>query len=107
MLSHKFSIYVPSTMDTNKETDNTKKVNETLSFLSSLFGGATKTDAFGAWVSATAGLVTEKVSLCYAYCSLIDKYKHIKKVKEFARNLKNEMNQEAVSLEIDGKLLFV
>ena len=107
MLSHKFSIYVPSTIDTNKETDNTKKVNETLSFLSSLFGGATKTDAFGAWVSEAAGLVTEKVSLCYSYCSLIDKYKHIKKVKEFARNLKNEMGQEAVSLEIDGKLLFV
>jgi len=107
MLSHKFSVYVPSTIDTNNETDNTKQVNETLSFLSSLFGGATKTDAFGAWVSATAGLVTEKVSVCYAYCSLIDKYKHIKKVKEFAKTLKEEMKQEAVSLEIDGRLLFV
>lgn len=107
MLSHKFSIYVPSTMDTNKETDNQKQVKETLSFLSSLFGGATNTDGFGAWISEAAGLVTEKVSICYAYCSLIDKYKHIKKVKEFARNLKNEMGQEAVALEIDGKLLFV
>ena len=44
-MRHNFKIYVPSTFDVNTNIDNSDKVNETLQFLSSLFGGATATDA--------------------------------------------------------------
>ena len=106
-LSHKFSIYVPSTTDVNKTVDNSEKVRETLRFLSTLFGGATAQKSRGAWVSNSAGLVVEDVTICYAYCNMFQRIRHNKTVKEFARKLRDEMRQEAISVEIDNGLLFV
>jgi hypothetical protein len=106
-LKHKFSIYVPSTIDINKTTDNTEKVKQTLSFLSGLFGGATAQKSSGAWVSDSAGLVVEDVTICLAYCSLIDRFRHLKEVKQYAKALRDEMKQDAISLEIDNTLQFI
>ena len=106
-LSHKFSIYVPSTIDIDTPTDNTEKVQKTLSFLSSLFGGATATQSRGAWVSESAGLVVEDVTICYAYCSTVQRYKQLKRVKEFAKALRDEMKQDAISVEVDRSLMFI
>jgi len=107
MLTHKFSIYVPSTIDVNTTTDNTEKVRETLVFLSGLFGGATSTAASGAWVSPSAGLVVEDVTICYAFCTFFQMLKNRRTVKQFAARIREEMKQDAVSVEIDGKLMFV
>ena len=106
-MRHNFKIYVPSTIDVNTNIDNSEKVNETLQFLSSLFGGATATDASGAWMSETSGLVTEKVTICYAFTNFRNFWKHRKTVKQYAAKLRDEMKQEAISLEIDGNLYFV
>lgn len=107
MLKHKFSIYVPSTVNINETTDNTEKVRETLVFLSGLFGGATSTAASGAWVSDSAGLVVEDVTICYAFCSFWQMLRNRKTVKAYAARIREEMQQDAVSVEIDGRLLFV
>ena len=106
-MRHNYKIYVPSTIDVDNSIDNSAKVNETLSFLSSLFGGATATDASGAWMSETSGLVTEKVTICYAFASFRNFWKYRKAVKEYAAKLRDDMRQEAISLEIDGRLQFV
>lgn len=106
-LSHKFSIYVPSTVDIDKPTDNAEKVKQTLSFLSSLFGGATATKSRGAWVSESVGLVVEDVTICYAYCNTVQRYKYLKRVKEFAKALRDDMKQDAISLEVDRSLMFI
>lgn len=106
-LSHKFSIYVPSTVDVNTKTDSAEHVRKTLEFLSGLFGGATATKSSGAWVSESAGLVVEDVTICYAYCNMLQRIKHASTVKAFAKMLRDEMRQEAVSVEIDNGLLFV
>ena len=107
MLSHIFKIYVPSTTDVNTPTDNAEKVRNTLVFLSDMFGGATATPARGAWVSNSAGLVLEDVTICYAFCTLGGKLRNRRRVMQYAARLRDEMKQEAISVEIDGRLYFV
>lgn len=107
MLAHIFKIYVPSTMDVNTTTDNTEAVRKTLEFLSNLFGGATSTPARGAWVSNSAGLVLEDVTICYAFCTLAAKLRNRRNIMEYAAKLRDDMRQEAISVEIDGRLYFV
>lgn len=106
-LAHKFGIYVPSTTDVNTHTDNAAKVAETLSFLSGLFGGATAQKSSGAWVSDSAGLVLEDVTICYAYCTTVQRFKYLRAVKEYAKRLRDDMKQDAVSVEIDRALVLV
>ena len=106
-LKHIFKIYVPSTTDVNSPVDNTKQVNNTLQFLSGLFGGATSQAARGAWVSSSAGLVVESVTICYAFCSLSQKLRCRRAVVAYCKDLAKDMEQEAISLEIDGRLFFI
>lgn len=106
-LSHCFKIYVPSTVDVNTPVDNTGQVNNTLQFLSGLFGGATSQEARGAWVSSSAGLVVEDVTICYAFCSLSQKLRCRRAVVDYCKGLAKDMKQEAISLEIDGRLYFI
>ena len=107
MLSHIFKIYVPSTTDVNNAINNAEKVRNTLVFLSDMFGGATATEARGAWVSNSAGLVLEDVTICYAFTTLTGKLRNRRKIMEYAARLRDEMRQEAISVEIDGRLYFV
>lgn len=106
-LSHCFKIYVPSTVDINTPVDNSGQVEKALQFLSGLFGGATSQEARGAWVSSSAGLVLENVSICYAFCSLSQKLRFRRVVVEYCKGLAKEMKQDAISLEIDGRLFFI
>ena len=62
-LNHTLALFVPSTMDVNQYTDNSTQVQSTLSFLGNLFGGATSSNAEGAWRSEESGLVTEQVTM--------------------------------------------
>lgn len=62
-LASRVAIYVPSTTDTNHPTDNRQQVEEVAAKLSAMFGGATATEARGYWVSQSAGLVGEAVTM--------------------------------------------
>lgn len=104
---HSFRIYVPSTVDINKAVDNSAAVSGCLSFLSGLFGGATALNASGAWVSDSAGLVLENVTICYAFTNLRGLLRGRRAVLDYAKNLRDKMSQDAVSVEIDGRLYFV
>ena len=105
--SHSFRVYIPSTVDVNNSVNNSAAVAGCLSFLSSRFGGATAIDASGAWVSESAGLVLEKVTICYAFCGLRAFLRGRRAVLDYAKKVRDEMKQEAVSVEIDGRLYFV
>lgn len=105
--NHSFRIYVPSTVDVSRPVDNSAAVAGCLSFLSGLFGGATAIDAAGAWISDSAGLVREKITICYAFTTLRGFLRGRRAVLDYAKNLRDEMKQDAVSVEIDGRLYFV
>ena len=102
-----FRIYVPSTVDVDRPVDSSAAVSGCLSFLSGLFGGATAIDAAGAWISDSAGLVREKITICYAFTNLRGLLRGRRAVLAYAKDLRDKMSQDAVSVEIDGRLYFV
>ena len=106
-LSSKITVYIPSTTDINKEIDNTEYVNQCASLLSECFGGATSTPALGYWMSNTVGLVKESTTMVFAYASDTDLQDNIEKVIDFCENLKAELKQDAIALEINGEMYFI
>lgn len=99
-LSHVASIFVPSTVDVNKAIDNSGIIRSILAQLSEKFGGASATQVQGAWMSDSAGLVVENVTRIFCYAtereSLHDVFFNL------AEDLKVELSQEAVLIDIDN-----
>ena len=106
-LGSKVSVYVPATVDVNKEVDNTEYVDKVASELAEFFGGSTYTPAVGCWMSDTEGLVRERTTVVYAYATEADLNTHIEDVINLCEWIKEEMKQEAVSLEVNGELYFI
>ena len=106
-LSSKISIYVPATEDVNRTIDNKKQVDETAAFLANCFGGSTSSAAVGYWVSNTAGLVRENTTIVFAYASDTALKNHIDDVVQYCFNLKSEMKQESIAIEINGEMYFI
>lgn len=106
-LSSRITLYVPATIAINQEVDNSEFVDRAASLFSECFGGSTSTPALGYWMSNTQGLVKEKTTIVFAYCSDIDLQKHTDKIVEFCESLKTEMSQDAIALEINGEMYFI
>ena len=106
-LSSRITLYVPATINTKEEIDNSLHVDRAASLFSECFGGSTSTPALGYWMSNTQGLIKEKTTIVFAYCSDSDLQKNIDKIVEFCEQLKKEMSQEAIALEINGEMYFI
>lgn len=109
-LSHRVTVYVPSTVDAvagagaAKIRENKEKTAETLS---RLFGGATETYGRGYWISSEYGLIREEVSPIYSNCTAEQLETNAAAVIRLCEFLRDDMRQECISLEIDGKLYFI
>lgn len=106
-LNAKVAIYVPSTTDVNVPTDNKEFVNEVMTKFSEWFGGCTSTPAVGGWVSNSGSLVVEKVTIVYAFCTPESFGEHFEEVVQLATTIRDEMKQEAVTLEYNGQIKFI
>lgn len=106
-LSSKITVYIPSTVDVNKPIDNTAYVEKAATLLSNLFGGATSCETLGYWTSPTAGLIKEHTTQVFAYCSDKDLQEHAEKVIDFCENMKSELKQDAIAIEINGEMYFI
>ncbi len=106
-LDCRVAVYVPSTTDVNVSCDNTAQVRRVITELSSLFGGATATEAVGGWVAATGKTVPERVTIVYSFCSSEALAAHFEEVYAICERIKSEMSQEAVTLEVNGQVKFV
>ena len=84
-----------------------KNVKKTAALLSELFGGATSTPALGYWMSPAAGLVAEATTVVFAYAADAALQEHVGRVVELCEELKREMGQEAIALEINGEMYFI
>jgi hypothetical protein len=107
VLESNVKIYIPGTIDINTISDNTKYVNDTLKLLSDYFGGSTSYQAIGCWNSVNSGLIKEQITVCESYCKEIDLKKHIESIINYCEDLKKELKQENISLEVNNKLYFV
>lgn len=106
-LDCKVAIYVPSTVDVDKEVNNEQQVLQIIKKLSLLFGGATASDAVEGWVANDGQTVIEKIKIVYSYCTSEQLKENIDTILEICENLKKEMLQEAITLEINGQVKFI
>lgn len=108
-LSHEVKIYVPSTVKGNiqiTEEAQQKFVDQALAKFSEWFGGATAIDGEGAWVDKDKKLIKENVTIVYSFAEKLDK-KSMDQVVSYAKQLKEDLAQSSVSLEVDGKMYFI
>ena len=106
-LSQKITVYIPATINIDQEIDNTEYVNRAATLLSECFGGATSCQAIGYWVSPEAGLVKENTIQVFAYAADEDLKKHLDKVVNFCMEIKEELKQDAVALELNNEMFFI
>lgn len=106
-LSSSVKVYVPSTIDVDKSTDNAAMVEHVSKVLSGLFGGSTAYQAIGGWVAQDGALVTERVTIVQSFCTSDGLDANIDAVLALAHHVKIAMSQEAVSLEVNNELYLV
>lgn len=106
-LSCSVRVYVPGTVGVDAAADTSAQTDATRRLLADAFGGATTIDALGSWVSPTAGLVDEHVRVVQSHCTSDQLSANIDRVLAHARTLRRDMAQEAIALEINGKLYLV
>lgn len=106
-LSSVVKIYIPSTINVSQEIDNIEWVQRALCLLSTEFGGATSSDALGAWVDNRGQIVKEKVTIVLSFCHKNSLEQSIDKIYDFCLEMKEALSQEAVSLEVNGELYIV
>jgi hypothetical protein len=105
-LHSKVTVYVPATVNVNEEIDNTEYVDRIATNLSKYFGGATSTPALGYWRDIN-NLIKEKTTIVFAYCNDDSLDKHIDDVITDCEELKYELKQQAIALEINGEMYFI
>ena len=107
-LSERVAVYVPSTFGVADKADSALVQNwiiATHRFLAGQFGGATSQLALGSWVADSGLLVTEDVTIVYAYAARLTRA-DLGAIKTYAISLKQAFRQETVAIEINGSLFF-
>lgn len=106
-LPQRVALYVPGTQGPATATDNAAQVERVAAEFSRMFGGATAQESTGFWMSDTAGLVRETVTIVYANCTADQLRNRLPDILTLAQQIKREMAQEAVSVEINGTLYII
>lgn len=106
-LPQRVALYVPSTTETDKPTDNAAQVERVASRFCEMFGGATAQESTGFWMSDTAGLVREAVTIVFSACTAAQLREHLPDILHLAQQIKQDMAQEAVSVELNGALYII
>ena len=106
-MDNKVSIYVPSTVNINQRINNKKQVVSIIKQMSLLFGGATLYKCTGGWVTDTGDIVTERINIVYSFCDKKSLQNNLSNVINICQQIKKDMKQEAVTLEINGKATFI
>lgn len=106
-LERRVAVYVPATVGTATAADNSGAVDSAAGLLSELFGGATIQPGAGCWISEAVGLVKEQTTVVYAFTDSDGLERGGDRVIDFCEKMKADLQQEAVSLEIDGVLYLI
>lgn len=106
-LPQRVALYVPGTQGPATATDNAAQVERVARAFCGWFGGATAQQSAGYWISDTAGLVREAVTIVYAACTADQLRDRLPDVLTLAQQIKAEMQQEAVTITIDQKMYII
>lgn len=107
-LHHAVAVYVPSTYRDKPAPAAAveEAVAYTLRELAARFGGATAYTARGAWIDARGALIEEAVTVCRSFAETVTP-EDADAVAEIAERIREEMQQDAVTIEIDGAAGFI
>jgi hypothetical protein len=108
-VAFKVAVYVPSTLKGNQPAPPElieKWVRASKIKMAGLFGGFTTLTGQGGWLSDTHGLIEETVTMVRSFTDE-EGLKRIGEVKELAKQMAIEMEQEAISVEVAGELNFI
>ena len=105
--TNQIGVYLPTTIGVDQKADTSEYVEKTLSFMGKLFGGATYEKVQGVWNSQGVGLVQEDIHLVRSYCSQPVLDKHMGEVVDYVEVMKQELQQEAMALEVNQKLMLI
>lgn len=104
------AVYVPSTQDVDEvisESELNARVDEVSKYLATIFGGFTKSERVGGFMTSQSELVTEDVVPVVSFATKSDyeanKNKLVSKLSEWAR----KWGQEAIGFEFEGDLYYV
>jgi len=104
---HQISVYIPTTISVDKAIDTSEYLRRTMAFFGTKFGGATSSQAQGVWNSDESGLVNEAVYIVMSYATEDDLADSMDDVIEFIKGIKVELQQEAMAMEINKKLVLI
>ncbi len=100
-------IFIPTTTDVNLVSDTSAHMDRAMSFMAERFGGATCKIVNGVWLSERLGLVGEVVYVVYSYLTQSDMSRYLDEVVMYLKELKRELKQEAMALEINRKITLI
>lgn len=104
---HSVAIYIPTTVDVDTPIDAQIYVQRAGEFLGDCFGGATVSKQRGLWKSDGKGIVKEDIYVIRSYSDEKSLATNVPKVAGFMKELKIELAQEAMAMDIDGRLVII
>ena len=100
-------IYIPTTIGVDQQADTSAYVEKTLAFMGKLFGGATHEQVRGVWNSNDAGIVAESIHVVKSFCSPSALDQNMGAIVDYMETLKQDLQQEAMALEVNQKLMLI
>jgi hypothetical protein len=109
ILSERVEIYIPTTIHNIPASRRVVNVARRLaaSSFAKWFGGYTETRGVGGWVSPDKGLIRETVFIVAAGCTTAALAEHLPAVVALAEKIADAMEQEAVTVSVNGRMVFV
>lgn len=104
--TNQIGVYLPAALD-NPDLDPNRFVQETLSFLGSIFGGATATTTETQGTASDGSAVPETLHVVRTYVTKADLDHHLSAVLGFVEQLKLKLGQEALAIEVNAKLMLI
>jgi hypothetical protein len=109
-LPFELAVYVPSTKGADEIISNTEfksRIKQVEVFLSNLFGGFSKSDVDGGYMSSEKGLITEDVAKVTAFGQRENFESKLPKLMEQISQWCEEWTQESMGFEFEGDLFYV
>ncbi|MBN1562859.1 MAG: cyclic nucleotide-binding domain-containing protein [Anaerolineae bacterium] len=105
--TNQIGIYIPTRLPNQPEAAMQAQVQRTLDFLDQLFGSATGYPVANQAETDPAGVAGENIHLIETFVSKADMDRHLGSVLAFVEELKTELDQDAMALEVNQKVLLV
>ena len=103
-------IYIPSTKEKSKNISDKQfadRIRETQKYFSELFGGFSKVDIEGGFVTSEGNVVKERIAKVTVYSTKDSMKANQKKVKDWLVRKQKEWGQESMGYAVEGDLYYI